>query len=259
MSQNYKFCLSQRVILMMSHWCQFDVSKIINSVLPRVNFKISIWSLFVDLLYILSWQTTKLMSESHQNHDIIWMSYLWHQCDVHFMTQKFGVQILISVWHQPDVTICTCDLPVTCWCESYFKLTQKWCHGASWEDLQDRWLFTGRETDLLRIYFPVWFMAPTCNHFGQRTENKNLKNLPDHKFLARFSTALTPKTKLSESRWNLLVSESIACLSWKLYINRAALGLRFSRQERDSYSIAKHLSQSGPHPHYNVSYSGRKY
>ena len=107
--QNYKFCSSE-----------------------RVNFKISIWCLFVDLLYILSWQTTKLMSESHQNHDIIWMSYLWHQCDVHFMTQKFGVQILISVWHQPDVTICTCDIPVTCWCECYFKLTQKWCHGATW-------------------------------------------------------------------------------------------------------------------------------
>ena len=108
--QNYKFCSSE-----------------------RVNFKISIWCLFVDLLYILSWQTTKLISESHQNHYIIWMSYLWHHCDVHFMTHKFGVQILISVWHQPDVTICTCDLPVTCWCESYFKLTQKWCHGATWD------------------------------------------------------------------------------------------------------------------------------
>ena len=83
MSQNYKFWLSQRVILMMSHWCQFDVSKIINSALPRES--ILRYQSDVYLLTYFIYCHDKPQNGC-QNHIKIMISFGCHICDISVMS-----------------------------------------------------------------------------------------------------------------------------------------------------------------------------
>ena len=123
MSQNYKFWLSQRVILMMSHWCQFDVSKIINSALPRESILRYQSDVYLLTYFIYCHDKPQNWCQNHIN---IMISFGCHIYDISLMSISWHTNLGSKFWYQFDINPTSRFVLVTYQWRVDVKVTLDW-------------------------------------------------------------------------------------------------------------------------------------